>query len=153
MILLTSALTSFFATLGFAVIFNTPRQHLLKASLNGALGWVLFIRITQLGGSAIFATFLGALAVGLIGEILANVFRKPATVFIIPAIIPFVPGYGIFYTMESIMQQNFTEAVSKGSESFLIAVAIASGLIISSAAGRFVRTYAQKKRASRKPIS
>ncbi len=149
MILLTSVLTSFLATLGFAVMFNTPRRHLFTASANGAMGWALYTQITLLGGSTIFATFVGAMTLGLAGELLANYFRKPATVFIIPAIIPFVPGYGIFYTMESIMGQNYAEAVSKGSESFLIAVAIASGLIVSSTTGKFIRTYTNKRKASK----
>lgn len=148
MTLITSGLTSFLATLGFAVIFNTPRRHLITASMNGALGWMFYTLIIQLGGTSIYANFAGAVTVGLIGEFLANFFRKPATIFIIPAIIPFVPGYGIFYTMESIMMQNFTEAVSKGSESFMIAVAIASGLIVSSTVGRFVRTHAQRRKTS-----
>jgi len=148
MTLFTSGLTSFLATLGFAVIFNIPRRHLITASLNGALGWTLYTLIMQLGGTTIFANFAGAVTVGLIGELLANYFRKPATIFIIPGIIPFVPGYGIFYTMESIMLHNFTEAVSKGSESFMIAVAIASGLIVSSTLGKYVRTYARRRKTS-----
>jgi uncharacterized membrane protein YjjB (DUF3815 family) len=144
MTLLYNGIISLLSTLGFAVLFNIPRRHLLTASVNGALGWILYTLILYWGGSAIPACFVGAVTVGLVGELLANLYRKPATIFIIPGIIPFVPGYGIFYTMNSIMLQNFTEAVSKGSESLLIAVAIASGLIVSSSLGRIIRTKTRK---------
>jgi uncharacterized membrane protein YjjB (DUF3815 family) len=144
MTLLYNGIISLLSTLGFAVLFNIPRRHLLTASFNGALGWILYTLILYWGGSVIPACFVGAVTVGLVGELLANLYRKPATIFIIPGIIPFVPGYGIFYTMNSIMLQNFTEAVSKGSESLLIAVAIASGLIVSSSLGRIIRTKTRK---------
>jgi uncharacterized membrane protein YjjB (DUF3815 family) len=144
MTLLYNGIISLLSTLGFAVLFNIPRRHLLTASVNGALGWILYTLILYWGGSVIPACFVGAVTVGLVGELLANLYRKPATIFIIPGIIPFVPGYGIFYTMNSIMLQNFTEAVSKGSESLLIAVAIASGLIVSSSLGRIIRTKTRK---------
>lgn len=143
--LLYNAFISLISTLGFAVLFNIPRRHLLTASINGALGWTLYTLVITTGGTVIPASFAGAITVGLMGELFANLFRKPATIFIIPGIIPFVPGYGIYYTMISILDKNFSEAVSKGSESFFIAVAIASGLIVSSTLGRFIRTRKQKK--------
>jgi uncharacterized membrane protein YjjB (DUF3815 family) len=139
-----NALISLISTLGFAVLFNIPRRHLLTASINGALGWVMYSLVLMSGGSVIPASFAGAVTVGLMGELLANLFRKPATIFIIPGIIPFVPGYGIYYTMISILEKNFEAAVSKGSDSFFIAVAIASGLIVSSTVGSFIRTRKQR---------
>lgn len=143
---LTSFLIAFFGTLGFTILFNGPKGTVVKASTIGAIGWVVFLFAIDHGYSNMWGTFLGALSVGLIGEVMANLYRKPATVFIIPGIIPLVPGYGIYYTMNAIIQKSFSLALNKGVEAIFVAVAIATALIVSSTFGRVVR-FAKQNRA------
>jgi uncharacterized membrane protein YjjB (DUF3815 family) len=83
--------------------------------------------------------FIGAITVGLVGELFANRFRSPATIFIIPGIIPLVPGYGIYYTMTSIITKDYSTAASKGFETLFVALSIATALIITATIGRLIR--------------
>ncbi|NMR96299.1 threonine/serine exporter family protein, partial [Vibrio parahaemolyticus] len=93
---LIQILLSFFSVFGFAVIFNTPKRLILLASINGMLGWLIFYFIQNLNSNFVLPPLIGSLFVGLLGEMLAVYNKQPATLFIIPAIIPFVPGYGIY---------------------------------------------------------
>lgn len=128
MFLFKNFIFSFLSTLGFSVIFNIPKESLLKSALIGAIGWIVYIKFS----TPIVGVFFGALIVGVLGEIFARLFKKPATIFIIPGIIPLVPGTGMYYTMYAIIEKNFLEAANIGTETFFIALSISCGIIIPS---------------------
>lgn len=139
MIYLSNFVFAFFGTMGFTIMFNSPKNSVVKASTIGALGWTLYLFTINQGQSAISASFVGAMTVGLLGELFASKFRSPATVFVIPGIIPLVPGYGIYYTMTSIITKSYETATTKGFEALFVALAIATALIITSTIGRLIR--------------
>ncbi|MBS4534224.1 threonine/serine exporter family protein [Clostridium sp. D2Q-14] len=135
----------FLSTMGFSIIFNTSRESISKSSLNGAIGWIIYIVLTDTLDSSVIAAFFGALSVGILGELFARFFKKPATIFIIPGIVPLVPGSGMYYTMLAITEKRFIEAADLGSETLFIAASIASALIVSISIGKLLRTSNFKK--------
>lgn len=139
--MLLNVLFAFLSTFGFAVLFNIPRKYLLWASTTGATGWLVYLVTLNMNNSLLIASFFGGLAVGVTGEMLARILRQPATLFVVPGIIPLVPGYGIYYTMLKIIQKDYTQAVSVGFEALLIAIAIASAIIIASTLGRVMKEW------------
>ena len=102
--IITSFIFAFIATMAFAVLFQSPKKILLTDGLIGAVGWVVFISLRdQMGYSSFYANFFGTLALALLSELSARIFKQPATVFVIPGIIPLVPGLGIYKGMFAIM--------------------------------------------------
>jgi uncharacterized membrane protein YjjB (DUF3815 family) len=81
---------------------------------------------------------LGALCVGIFSEIAAAVYRKPATVYIIPGIIPLVPGGGMYETMLYSVLGNRETASFIGFRTLSAAAAIAVAIAIASSLARFV---------------
>jgi uncharacterized membrane protein YjjB (DUF3815 family) len=138
---LTNTIYAFFSTLGFAVLFNIPRKELILAGLTGAMGWFAFQLVSISLSSNIIASFFGGLTAALTGEILARIKKQPATLFVVPGIIPLVPGYGLYYTMLKIIQQDYSEAVSVGFEALLVAISIASAIIIATTIGRVLKEW------------
>ncbi|WP_026893950.1 threonine/serine exporter family protein [Clostridiisalibacter paucivorans] len=137
---------AFFSSAGFSVIFNAPRNCIIKSGLSGAFGWLVYKIINSLFFSSVAGSFLGAITVGFLGEVFARFFKKPATVFIIPGIVPLVPGAGMYYTMLAIIEKRFIDAANKGSEVLFIAAAIASGIIISSSISQILSTKKKKRK-------
>ncbi|KPU28028.1 membrane protein [Caloranaerobacter sp. TR13] len=131
MIYIKEFIYAFLSTLGFSIIFNIPKDSIIKSGITGALGWVVYLFININYSSKVAGAFLGAITVGMIGEIMARLFKKPATVYIIPGIVPLVPGAGMYYTMLSVIEKNFIQAANFGSETLFIAASISSGIIIS----------------------
>ncbi len=125
-----------FCVIGFSFIFNLPRRVLIHAGIAGAFGWVAYSYCINTFNSTIGVALIGALIVGVLGEILARIMKMPATTFIIPGIIPLVPGYGLYYSMLKIIEANYQEALNVGFESLLIALGIAAGVIISTSLGK-----------------
>lgn len=139
MVIIKQLVLSFISTIGFSILFSSPKKTLVYNGLTGAIGWTIYFIAANIFNSNVTATFLGALTVGLLGELLARVCKKPATIFITSGIIPLVPGAGMYYTMFAIIENDFTMAANKGAETFFLATAIAVGVIISSAFSRSIK--------------
>lgn len=138
-------LYAFLATVGFAVIFNSPKDTIIKSGFNGSMGWLAYLLTKGLTDSAIAGSFMGALVVGILGEIFAKVFKKPSTTFTISGIIPLVPGAGIYYTMLALTEKNFFSAADSGSETVLVSIALASGIIVSSSFNKAIMNHLSEK--------
>jgi uncharacterized membrane protein YjjP (DUF1212 family) len=145
---------AFFTTLGFCVQFHVPRKHMLFASLIGASGFCLFQYGMLLNYSTVFASFFGAGLVAALAEFCSRAGKDATTLFIIPGIIPLVPGTGMYATMVYTLQSDFANAVSTGSKTLIVAGGIAIALVIVSsltrilmASQRKIADLARKRRA------
>ena len=140
---------AFLSTVGFAVIFNSPKNTIIKSGFNGSVAWVVFLLTKALTNSSIAGSFFGALTVGILGEIFAKVYKKPSTTFTISGIIPLVPGAGIYYTMLALTEKNFFKAADSGSQTILVSIALASGIIVSTSLNRAIMKYLEEKNRKR----
>ncbi|MEW9121288.1 MAG: threonine/serine exporter family protein [Thermotaleaceae bacterium] len=117
--------------IGFSVLFNIPSNAILKTAFSGALGWFTYAYMhIQLNQSLVIASFVAACMVAFISEIFARRFKEAVTVFIIPGILPLVPGSGMYYTMLAIIEKDFSKAALIGSETFFVAGSIAAAIFI-----------------------
>lgn len=132
---------SFFATIGFAIYFGAPSNSIIASGLSGGASWSLYYIMFSILNNKILANFMGAFLVGTLGEILAIKYKKPATVFITPGIVPLVPGAGMYYTMSYLVGKDFNKAISEGTEVFFMAAAIATGIIVSTIFSKSIRSF------------
>ncbi|OJT71414.1 hypothetical protein BM530_22550, partial [Clostridioides difficile] len=81
--------------------------------------------------------FIAAALVSACSETLARKLKQPAIVFVIPGILPLIPGIGLYNTMLSLIQKNYSLAMSKGTDALFLSAAIALGVLVVTS---FVRT-------------
>lgn len=134
---------AFIATFGWTVFFNAPKKDLIPCSINGAIGWSVYVLLQRYTHNSAFSNFVASFLVTLISEFLARKLKRPAILYIIPGIIPLVPGLGIYNTMLYMVQGSFIKAVELGTEVALIAGAIVLGMVVVTS---LVRTYYKIKR-------
>ena len=137
--ILLAAIWSAGASACFAVCLNSFHRDILLCALLGAIGWVFYLAIFGKTGSFFAGYFLGAFAVAVFAEILASLQKKPATIFILPGILPLVPGGGMFNTMEAALTGNLDLAGTLGYQTLGAAGAIALGIALASSAARIIR--------------
>ena len=122
-------LYSTIATIGFSVFLNAPKSALIPAGLTGGIGWSVYYFLIHTTNNDILANFLASILVALISEILARKLKYPAILFVIPGIIPLVPGLGMYNTMLYLVQSNYELAISKGANVLFIGGAISLGVL------------------------
>lgn len=135
---------SLLSTSGFAVLFSIPKDSIFRSGFVGALGWVIFYITSTYFKSTIAGTFFAAITVGMLGELLARYYKKPATVYIVPGIVPLVPGAGMYYTMLALVGKDFSLAANRGTETFFLAAAISIGIIASTSLSRSINRVKHK---------
>lgn len=133
---------SFIATIGYSIFFNVPKKQIPFCGLIGAIGWMIY-RILNSNSffNPVFSNFVAAFVVTLVSEKLARKLKKPAILFIIPGIIPLVPGSGLYNTMLSFVQGNHNLAISIGIETTLISGAIALGIMVTTSIYTSIRMH------------
>ncbi|MCL2855742.1 MAG: threonine/serine exporter family protein [Defluviitaleaceae bacterium] len=119
------------ATMGFSVIFNVPRRELAFCGLAGGAVWLIFLIVTHFfPEGTIPATFFGAMAATTLGRFLSALRKMPSTVYMIPGIIPLVPGVAIYRTMFYVVGGEHMMAVTQGVYALSLAGVIAVGVLI-----------------------
>lgn len=125
-------------TLGFALFFHVQARHLLLATLGGALSWVLYLAVLTGGGNVFVAALVSSLVVCLWAETFARVRKAPATIFLIPGIIPLLPGGSLYYTMSALIATDMETVILKGKETGMVAMGIVVGILVASEIVRVV---------------
>ena len=108
---------------GFAMVFNVPKEVLKYCALGGALGHGLRFLLLKSGMPIEWATLVAAGTVSFLGVWWAQRVRAHPKVFTVAAMIPMVPGIPFFTTLVAL-----TEIQYKGFSQELLATAISSGL-------------------------
>jgi uncharacterized membrane protein YjjB (DUF3815 family) len=142
-------LFAFCSTIGFSILFHVPKKHILSAGFAGAAGWLTYTFFIASGSGSVLSCFAGSCAAALIGEVFARVFKDAATVFIIPGILPLVPGANMYYTMLAILDGDVERTASVGTETILMAGAIAVALLVVASAVKLAALMARKLLTSR----
>lgn len=127
----------------FAILYNTPKHVLIACGFSGSIGWLVYLSFLSSLHSYPISSFFAALTVNLLAEIFARVLKAPVPLFLIPGIIPFVPGAGMYKTMIALVKNNYDLAINTGFETLTTAGSIAIALMLISS----VKIKKNKKKA------
>lgn len=123
-------LFGFLATVGFAILFRAPIKQFPVISIIGGIGMFVNIGGGILGYSPVVTCFVGSCIIAILAEFASRAGKDATTIFILPGIIPFVPGNTLYQTMELVLDGDFTGAASYGTDTFIISGSIALALIV-----------------------
>ena len=135
-------LSSAVGTYGFAIFMHAPRRAWLPASIIGGVSYALYWALLQFGTYEPLAIFLGALLGSVLGQVCARKMCMIASIFILLAMIPLVPGLGLYRCMAFLAQGMYNAGVKAGVGAMVDIVMIAFGLGVGS---YFFRLFGRKK--------
>ena len=80
-------------SVGFALMFNTPKRALWTVFLLGSIGYLIkFLLTTELDVNLTLSIFAASIFVGISGMYFAHRAHTPPIIFMIPAVINMIPG-------------------------------------------------------------
>lgn len=129
----TFVVTPLLSAIGYTVLLRARPKD---------LGWIL-VAVTvaligsQLGGRYLGAetgAFVGALAVAATSHAFARWADRPASLMLVPGILMLVPGSIGFLSISSLLANDVEGAVSTAFRMALVAMALAAGLLVATAA-------------------
>lgn len=138
------AIAVFVGCCGFCILFNTHGRGMVLCMMGGAASWMLYLLCRALGCDVYTANLFAALLAAVYAETMARVRRCPAMPYLVIAILPMLPGAGVYYTMSLGLEGKTMEAVAKGLETLGIAGSLAVGILLVSTVFRLVTWRGEK---------
>ena len=135
---------------GFCLLYNIRMPGVFVCMAGGGLGWAVYLGTQELGASMLFAYFLAAAAVSLYAEIMARIRKFPAFSYLVIALLPLVPGAGVYYTVEYLLQNDREMSIKQGVETAATAGLLAVGVLLVSSLFRMVNVAGQLRRNDKK---
>lgn len=142
--LLLELIAAFIGSLGFVFIFNIHGPGAVLCAVGGIVTWLTY-RLTLNIGSEIMAYFAATSAATLYAEVLARIRKYPAISYLVVSLIPLIPGAGVYYTMNHIVQGDMQLAANRGTATIALAGAIAVGILLVSTVFRMIATKINHK--------
>lgn len=137
--MILSSIYTFIATLCFGIMFNIRGKNLIFAALGGGFSWYVYLLTSShLPHNSILPFFITSVIVSIYSEVMARVLKTPVTTFVICAIIPLVPGGGMYNTMFQSIQGHINESLNLGFETLSIAGAVAVGVFFVSSTAKLL---------------
>ena len=120
---------AYLGSLGFNILFNIRGRKLLIASFGGLISWAVFLLLEPLLPGEAIRFFLAAAAVTVYGEVFARIEKTPTTTFLVPSVIPLIPGGSLYYTMNFALNRQWSQFSQRGFYTLQLALALAVGII------------------------
>ncbi len=120
---------SFVASVAFAVIFQTSARHLPFVGIGGLVTYAIYYVVAFFNPGVFLAAFLSTMFAAVFSEFCARVRRAPAAVFLFPAIIPTVPGGGLYNTMRFLLAGKREMSMYYLGSTLKVALGIAGGIV------------------------
>lgn len=87
------------------LVFNVRGKLIFFTSLGGAIGWFVYLLCRPLQND-IVQFFIATVVITIYSEVMARIHKVPVTGYLLIALLPMVPGGGIYYTMEYCIAGN-----------------------------------------------
>jgi len=118
-------------SVAFALLFNCRTRYVLFAIAGGAISWGLYLIAESRFGLDVFGSSLVSALIGsLLAEICARRFKAPATLFLIPFVVPLIPGSSLFYAFSSLLGEA-ANPFALNTIKAVLGIAIGTGIIAS----------------------
>ena len=123
-------LWAFLSCAAFCILFDIHGFGIIYTSLGGALGWLVYLLVQAYSDNRAVAAFAAGVTISLYSEIMARVRKCPASGYLLIAFFPLVPGAGLYYTMESLLNGDQAGFQINGYNTLAMAGGLALGVLL-----------------------
>lgn len=128
--MLSQIISAFIATAAFSILFYLPKKYIIHSGMTGCFGWFIYLIGLKVVNDKVLSTLTATILVALASHILARIYKTPVTMFLIPGVIPFVPGAGMYRIVTGIVEGNAGITSFYFFETIQVAGSIALGIFI-----------------------
>ena len=144
-----SLISAAIGTLGFSILFYVHPRRLTLATLGAILCTGVYLLAGHLIGGELLPNLLGALVGAGFSEICARLTKVPVPIYMVPCVMPLVPGTALYATMFNFVAGNYRVAADAALTTLVVALGIAGGIVIASVIGLLVRPHRPPRRDDR----
>ncbi len=138
--MIVQVIGAFVAVITLATILSIPRKFLVTTGSISALSWFVYLVCRDFKVSVAMSTLAATLAIALVSHLLARLRKAPVTIFLIPGILPLVPGINTYRIGYYLIQDDGAQASYYFNLTLQVAGMIAIGIFIMDTFFRIMNT-------------
>lgn len=138
--------TGTLGSLGFSILFHIRGRKLLIASLGGLMSWTVFLLLAPVLPGEGIRYFFASAAVTVYAETFARIIKTPTTTFLVPSLIPLIPGGALYYTMNYALNEQWQSFAAKAVYTLELALSLALGILAVTTLTRILMIVVRKLR-------
>lgn len=123
-------LTAALGALAFGIVYRVRNERLPVEAAGGGIGWFLYSVIFCRWESIFISNMAASVFATLYSEAMARKLKAPVVVFLLPCLIPLVPGGELYYTMSYAVLKEMQQCRVHLSNTAEAAIGIAAGVIV-----------------------
>ncbi|WP_346884172.1 threonine/serine exporter family protein [Clostridium sp. UBA4395] len=142
---LIQIITAYIGSLGFALLFNIKKERILYASIGGIITWCIYLLSFYYCNDIFISNMIASILGTAYSELLARIHKAPTTVFLLPSIVPLVPGGSLYYSMSYAVTGNKIKFDLYALNTLKTSLGIAVGIIVVSVVVYHLTNYKCKR--------
>ncbi len=109
---IVQTVSAIIGTLGFCLFIRLRLSRLPVIAVLTAVCFLTYLAVLHFDVSEFTANAAAAVVTALLSEICAIWLKAPVTVFLIPALLPLIPGAHLYYAMEGFFKNDPIQGLS-----------------------------------------
>jgi len=132
-------------TLGFNILFHIRGRKLWLSTLGGLISCAVFLALEPLHAGEAVRYLVAAAATTVYAEVMARLEKTPTTTFLVPSIVPLIPGSALYYTMNYALNKQWSVFAQQAFYTLQLAFSLAAGIIAVTTVMRIVQAVMAHK--------
>ena len=130
MTLFIQVCAAFIGCIAFSIVYKAKTSRLLFCGVGAALTWLVFALIDYKTDNLLFMAIGAAAFATIFAETFARITKAPTTIYLIPCILPLVPGGSLYYTTRALVNGQEEEFSMYGQRTIYMSLGISVGIIV-----------------------
>ncbi|MDE6751816.1 MAG: threonine/serine exporter family protein [Eubacterium sp.] len=147
---LIQVITAAIGSLGFSIYFRVREKNVIAAMAGGAIGWIVYLVLFHFTKDLFISNFAAAFIVFVWAEIMARILKAPSNTYLIPGIIPLIPGGSLYYTMKGVVDGNQQLFAESGKNTVFVTFGMAAGMVVAAVVFHYIIKIQKKGKRNEK---
>ena len=123
-------IAAFLAVVFFSITLEVNKKFILFAGISGMIGWITYLICIKNGVNDIISYMFSGIVIALLSYIFSIIFKVVVTIFLIPGILPIVPGVAIYRTVYYLIINDISNTRHYLVQTILISGSIAIAIFL-----------------------
>lgn len=118
-----------FGSLGFCLLFNVRGGRIPYVVVGAMVTWMIYLICAAAGQAVFVCSMLSTVFATIFCEALAHGLKAPVTAFLMPVLIPLVPGGGLYYTVYNLLTGETARMRGYANDTVMTCFGIVLGIV------------------------